>query len=108
MEHRLTRLEKRLKIPMKDRHDCVGKLQKAVETKIVGERIRHRKNGVAHDKTGKVVNRAVIPVSVQIQGEDAVRKHLDQVKVSPYAINNYFSGNSESCIERSEKSKMDR
>ncbi|KAH8117012.1 VRR-NUC domain-containing protein [Phellopilus nigrolimitatus] len=77
LEHRLSRLEKRLRVPLKKRHDCVGKLQKAVETKITGERVRQRS---ALGKIEKVANKAAVPVSVQIQGEEAVRKHLDQAK----------------------------
>lgn len=49
---------------------------------ITGERVRQRKTAVGQDKTSKVVNKAVVPISVQIQGEEAVRRHLDQIKVS--------------------------
>ncbi|EJD02252.1 uncharacterized protein FOMMEDRAFT_147288 [Fomitiporia mediterranea MF3/22] len=80
LERRLSRLENRLKIPVKNRHECVGRLKKAAEVKITGERVRQRRAGIAFDKTGKVNNKAVVPVSIQMQGEDAVRKHLDQLK----------------------------
>lgn len=80
LEARLSRLEKRLKVPVKERHRCVGRLKKAPELKIIGERVyKHR--GVALDKTGKINNKAIVPVSVQIQGEEAVQKHLDRFKV---------------------------
>ena len=82
LSHRLARLEKRLKIPVKDRHECAGKLQKADEVKFLGERIRQkRKDGMPYDKTNSFANKSVVPVSVQIQGEAAVKKHLEQMKV---------------------------
>ena len=36
---------------------------------------------VGQDKMSKVLNKAVVPVPVQIQGEKAVRRHHDQIKV---------------------------
>lgn len=80
LEGRLSRLEKRLKVPAKERHQCVGRLKKAPELKIVGERVKRHK-GVALDSANKINNRAVVPISVQMQGTEAVRRHLDQLKV---------------------------
>ena len=80
LEHRLFRLEKRLKIPMKDRHECQGKLLKAKESVITGERIRTRRTTVGQDKTNRS-DKPIVPVSIQIHGEEAVRRHLDQIKV---------------------------
>ena len=81
LEARLFRLEKRLKVPAKERHQCVARLKKAPESKIIGERVSKHK-GVALDKTSKVNNKAIVPVSVQMHGEEAVQKHLDQLKVN--------------------------
>ena len=80
LERRLTRLEKRLKVPIKERHECVGRLKKAAERVIIGERVRQRGSVVGLGKTSKNANKAVVPVSVQIQGEEAVRRHLDLLK----------------------------
>ena len=95
LEARLVRLEKRLKVPAKERHQCVGRLKKAPELKIIGERVWKHK-GVALDKTSKVNNRAAVPVSVQMQGEEAVQKHLDQLKVDldRYCTMKHTHGNS--------------
>ena len=82
LAHRLFRLEKRLKVPENERHECIGKLQKAAESKIIGERIRRPKGIVALDKTANVLNKTHVPVSVQIQGEVAVKKHIEAMKVS--------------------------
>ncbi|KAL5489948.1 hypothetical protein ACEPAI_4780 [Sanghuangporus weigelae] len=80
LERRLTRLEKRLKVPLKERHECAGRLKKAAERVITGDRIRQRKSAIGLGGTSKNANKAVVPVSVQIQGEEAVRRHLDQMK----------------------------
>ncbi|KAL5511287.1 hypothetical protein ACEPAH_4503 [Sanghuangporus vaninii] len=80
LERRLTRLEMRLKVPLKERHECAGRLKKAAERVITGDRIRQRKSAIGLGGTSKNANKAAVPVSVQIQGEEAVRRHLDQMK----------------------------
>lgn len=81
LAHRLARLEKRLKVPKTERHECAGTLQKAAEVKFIGERIKRRKEGMPYDKTNAFANKVHVPVSVQIQGGAAVAKHLEQLKV---------------------------
>ena len=60
---------------------CAGKLEKATEVVVVGKRIRTPKGSPVADKASKVSNRAEVPVSVQLQGLEAVKAHLDLVKV---------------------------
>ncbi|KAF8582657.1 hypothetical protein K439DRAFT_1413052 [Ramaria rubella] len=51
LERRLTRLEKKLKIPMEERHKCDGKLKKAHEVYIEGNRVKNRAGSVVLAKT---------------------------------------------------------
>ena len=86
LQQRLSRLEKRLKVPKKDRHECAGKLKKADEELVLGIRVRKRADSVAIDKTSKVVNGAQVvqchvPISVQLQGKHAVQAHEEALKV---------------------------
>ena len=107
LEARLSRLEKRLKVPSKERHKCIGRLNKAPELKITGERIwKHR--GVALDKTGKINNKAIVPISVQIQGEEAVQKHLDQMKVCGILFTTLTTSLKTSLQGKHEERKVDR
>ena len=53
---RLTRLEKRLKIPPEARHVCEGSLQIATQVSIEGVRIRHRAGSLLLNQAGRVVN----------------------------------------------------
>lgn len=53
---RLTRLEKRLKIPPERRHVCEARQQKATEVYVEGIRIRHRAGSMLLDQAGRVVN----------------------------------------------------
>lgn len=53
---RLTRLEKRLKVPLEERHVCEGSLQTATEVNVEGVRVRHRAGSMLLDRAGRVVN----------------------------------------------------
>ncbi|KLO19274.1 hypothetical protein SCHPADRAFT_924671 [Schizopora paradoxa] len=80
LEHRLTRLEKQLKLPKAERHECEGKLEKAEEILVMGMRVYKDPTIVVTDKTKKYINNAQVvdcqvPVAVQLLGKDAVRKH---------------------------------
>ncbi|KAI0362440.1 hypothetical protein OH77DRAFT_1515684 [Trametes cingulata] len=53
LERRLTRLEKRLRVPEEERHECAGGLRKAREVWVVGVRVDRR---LLLDEAGRVVN----------------------------------------------------
>lgn len=74
LERRLTRLEKRLKVPQDQRHACAGKLEKAEDVIVYGTRLREQKSDA--------YARANIPVTVQLQGPTAVYEYKALVKVS--------------------------
>lgn len=65
LERRLTRLEKKLAIPEKDRHQCDGELQEPREIHINGTRHRLRSESVASDKTGRTLNHASVLAQLQ-------------------------------------------
>ena len=75
LERRLTRLEKRLKIPEGERHVCAGKLAKAEDVIVFGSRIRDQR-----PDTG-ASSRANVPVAVQVQGPSAVYEYKALLKV---------------------------
>ncbi|KDQ61078.1 hypothetical protein JAAARDRAFT_571662 [Jaapia argillacea MUCL 33604] len=56
LERRLTRIEKRLGIPVDERHVCEGKLRKAIEVFVEGTRVKHRAASLIMDETARVVN----------------------------------------------------
>ncbi|KAI0957731.1 hypothetical protein AcW1_006029 [Taiwanofungus camphoratus] len=60
LERRLTRLESRLKMPMEERHTCLGKLQKADKILIEGVRVYHREASLVLDQTGRIVNKRLV------------------------------------------------
>lgn len=54
LERRLTRLEKRLNVPMSERHECIGQLRKAREVYIEGVRVKNRASSVILDRSGRI------------------------------------------------------
>jgi fanconi-associated nuclease 1 len=57
LQRRLTRLEKKLKVPPEERHTNAGQLRKAEETTIEGTRIYKRASSLYLDNTGRAVNK---------------------------------------------------
>jgi Fanconi-associated nuclease 1 len=72
LERRLTRLEKRLKIPESECHICAGKLAKAEDTIVFGTRIRDQKTDAGASTR--------VPVAVQVQGPTAVYEYKALLK----------------------------
>lgn len=56
LQRRLTRLEKKLNIPLEDRHISAGHLLKAEETTVIGTRIPNRVTNRHLDNSGKPPN----------------------------------------------------
>lgn len=86
LQHRLSRLEKQLKVPKAERHECERKLEKAEEILVMGVRVRKDPDSIVADKTNKFVNNAQVvdcqvPVAVQLLGKEAVRKHNEALMV---------------------------
>ena len=59
LERRLTRLEKRLNVPINERHECDGQIKKARELFIEGVRVKNRASSVILDKSGHM--RGIVP-----------------------------------------------
>ncbi|EPQ57894.1 hypothetical protein GLOTRDRAFT_36429 [Gloeophyllum trabeum ATCC 11539] len=57
LTRRLTTLEKRLKVPVDERHVCEGELRKCQEVRITGVRVRHKAASLTLDQTGRLLNR---------------------------------------------------
>ncbi|KZT27328.1 hypothetical protein NEOLEDRAFT_1110695 [Neolentinus lepideus HHB14362 ss-1] len=57
LTRRLTTLEKRLKIPLDERHSCEGVLRKSEDVYITGVRVRHKAASLALDQTGRLLNK---------------------------------------------------
>lgn len=57
LERRLTVLEKKLAIPLEERHICQARLHKPEEVYIAGVRVDHRSTSVTLDSNLKVVNK---------------------------------------------------
>ncbi|PCH37697.1 hypothetical protein WOLCODRAFT_113993 [Wolfiporia cocos MD-104 SS10] len=55
LERRLKTLEKKLNVPVEERHVCQGVLAEAVDTHIEGTRVWHRADAMVLDRTGRVV-----------------------------------------------------
>ncbi|TBU49163.1 VRR-NUC domain-containing protein [Dichomitus squalens] len=54
LERRLTRLEKKLKVPLEECHECEARLQAAIDVHVEGVRIRHRASSLRLDSVGRV------------------------------------------------------
>lgn len=64
LERRLTRLEKKLKLPEHERHVCEATLQTANEVRIFGVRLHHTSETLKLDKSLKpIINPQLKPVS---------------------------------------------
>ena len=54
LERRLTRLEKKLKVPLEECHKCEARLQAATDVYVEGTRIRQRAGSLVLDSDGRV------------------------------------------------------
>ena len=54
LERRLTRLEKKLKVPLEECHKCEARLQAATDVYVEGIRIRQRAGSLVLDSVGRV------------------------------------------------------
>ncbi|KAI0723944.1 hypothetical protein C8T65DRAFT_714858 [Cerioporus squamosus] len=68
LERRLTRLEKKLNIPLEERHVCEGSLKAATEVYVEGVRIRHRAESLLLDR-GRVNRKEPVPKKVKQEGK---------------------------------------
>jgi|SRR5882762_4785686 Fanconi-associated nuclease 1 len=69
LERRLTRLEKKLKVPPEERHTNDGQLRQAEETTVEGIRIYKRASSLHLDTVG----RALSKTPLQSAGESSLR-----------------------------------
>ena len=65
---RLTRLEKRLKVPLEERHVCEGSLQTATEVNVEGVRVRHRA-GLTMTEINVTIGQVEFGVTEEVDGQ---------------------------------------
>ncbi|KAI0333539.1 hypothetical protein GY45DRAFT_1344002 [Cubamyces sp. BRFM 1775] len=67
LERRLTRLEKRLDVPLEERHECAGRLKAAGKVFVQGERVDRR---LHLDEAGRVVISTALEGGAASEGKD--------------------------------------
>jgi fanconi-associated nuclease 1 len=85
LQRRLTRLEKKLKVPPEERHTSAGQLQEAKETTVEGIRIYKRDSSLHPDNNGRAINKTPL----QSAAESSLRwtpMSLKPLKISAVAL----------------------